>query len=286
MVNQLTINSSSGLVTAIVRFVEFDTPIVLEDITWNAARLEAWAIIECSMYCISASLLTYRPLLRRMLGRKMDPSSNDYASRGYAATSRTQDTVTSHSRPWAPTPLPPKTSEDLHAHSRASSQTLEVPAPAHALGHAHAHAPANANAYHGTSSDGLYTWEIESQAMAEPKPSLFPVGVTRYDSPPQSPQHPRSPTLAIAHPPTSHVPDARAQSPPPPSPLMAHPPPQTHPHPHPHAHAHPHPHPHQSLTPHHPRNCAGCYTCLYSDIQRSLSNATKTTTTDRGGDLV
>ncbi|KAF1836192.1 hypothetical protein BDW02DRAFT_567243 [Decorospora gaudefroyi] len=53
---------SIGLVTSILRFVAFFTPIV--DGTWAAVPLLCWVIIEPSIYLLAACLLTFKPLLR------------------------------------------------------------------------------------------------------------------------------------------------------------------------------------------------------------------------------
>ncbi|OAG06095.1 uncharacterized protein CC84DRAFT_1044209, partial [Paraphaeosphaeria sporulosa] len=53
---------SIGLVTSIIRFVAFFTPIV--DGTWAAVSLLTWIIIEPSIYLWAACMLAFKPLLR------------------------------------------------------------------------------------------------------------------------------------------------------------------------------------------------------------------------------
>ncbi|KAF2793395.1 hypothetical protein K505DRAFT_188326, partial [Melanomma pulvis-pyrius CBS 109.77] len=56
---------SIGLITSILRFVAFFTPIT--DGTWAAVPLTCWVIVEPSIYLVAACLLTFKPLLRYLV---------------------------------------------------------------------------------------------------------------------------------------------------------------------------------------------------------------------------
>ena len=53
-----------GLISSIIRFIEFYITNAEIDKTWNASTLVIWAIIEGGIYLIAACLPTYRPLLK------------------------------------------------------------------------------------------------------------------------------------------------------------------------------------------------------------------------------
>lgn len=57
---------ASGLVTSIVRFTTFFRKNSFVDGTWSAVDLIIWTQVETGVYLISASLMTYRPLLERI----------------------------------------------------------------------------------------------------------------------------------------------------------------------------------------------------------------------------
>ncbi|KAJ4296423.1 hypothetical protein N0V90_006468 [Kalmusia sp. IMI 367209] len=56
---------SVGLITSILRFVAFFSPIV--DGTWAAVNLLNWVIIEPSIYLLAACMLAFKPLLRYLV---------------------------------------------------------------------------------------------------------------------------------------------------------------------------------------------------------------------------
>ncbi|ESZ94893.1 integral membrane protein [Sclerotinia borealis F-4128] len=55
---------SIGMITSIVRCVEFFTHNPVEDGTWNGVRFLYWSIIEPAVYLIAACLPCYRPLIK------------------------------------------------------------------------------------------------------------------------------------------------------------------------------------------------------------------------------
>ncbi|KAJ5644216.1 uncharacterized protein N7484_006723 [Penicillium longicatenatum] len=70
---------SLGLISSIVRFVEFYITNAEVDKTWAASTLVIWAVIEGGIYLVAACLPTYRPLMRSV-SRKIrgsEPAGTD-----------------------------------------------------------------------------------------------------------------------------------------------------------------------------------------------------------------
>ena len=59
----MSLTRISGLIAAIVRFVEFGINSPLYDSTWTETDLLVWSVVELTMYIAAACLPTYRPLV-------------------------------------------------------------------------------------------------------------------------------------------------------------------------------------------------------------------------------
>jgi hypothetical protein len=64
----------SGIITSILRFVEFFRNDLFLDYTYNGSVILTWALIEPGVYFMAAALLTLRPLFRRMFEDVKFPS--------------------------------------------------------------------------------------------------------------------------------------------------------------------------------------------------------------------
>ncbi|APA10888.1 hypothetical protein SS1G_03439 [Sclerotinia sclerotiorum 1980 UF-70] len=62
--------ASAGLVTAIIRFVQFFLNTYASDPTYNAAPLIMWVVIETSIYLISGCLLSCKQVLSRFINNR------------------------------------------------------------------------------------------------------------------------------------------------------------------------------------------------------------------------
>lgn len=54
----------SGIITAIIRFVNYSTTDLMSDVTFHGAKIELWTIIDSSVYFICSCLLGMPPIVR------------------------------------------------------------------------------------------------------------------------------------------------------------------------------------------------------------------------------
>ncbi|KAF2758477.1 hypothetical protein EJ05DRAFT_475786 [Pseudovirgaria hyperparasitica] len=73
--------ASVGLITSVIRFAQFFLNEYSSDPTWYASPLILWVIVEASIYLISACLLTYRPILAKLVYSKQMTSAYEWLRR-------------------------------------------------------------------------------------------------------------------------------------------------------------------------------------------------------------